>query len=143
MRVFVSGLSLGPANLDKQVLRLARNVVEEKRNTGICPDCRDPFPKLEKCELPVTRPQCKSGSQHPREMCKLLFATGSLSSQIPAWRSVLDARALSSAVKSAVVGVGKRSKDGAGASIDRLTNVHGEGENNDKKEEIDAKQRMQ
>ena len=51
--------------------------------------------------------------------------------------------ALSSAVKSTVAGVGKRSKDDAGALIDRLTNVHGEGENKDEKEEIDAKQRMQ
>ncbi len=51
--------------------------------------------------------------------------------------------ALSSAMKLAVAGVGKRSKDGARALIDRLTNVHGEGENNDEKEEIDAKQRMQ
>ena len=51
--------------------------------------------------------------------------------------------ALSSAVKLAVAGVGKRSKDGAGALIDRLTNVHGEGEKKDEKEEIDAKQRMQ
>ena len=32
-------------------------------------------------------------------------------------------------MKLAVAGVGKRSKDGAGALIDRLTNVHGEGEN--------------
>jgi len=39
-----------------------------------------------------------------------------------------------SAVKLAVAGVGKRSKDGAGALIDRLTNVHGEGEYNDEKE---------
>ena len=29
MRVYISGLSLGPANLDKQVSLLARNVVEE------------------------------------------------------------------------------------------------------------------
>lgn len=47
------------------------------------------------------------------------------------------------AVKLAVAGVGKRSKDGAGALIDRLTNVHGEGEDKDETEEIDAKQRMQ
>src|SRR6185369_13199375 len=46
-------------------------------------------------------------------------------------------------VKLAVAGVGERSKDGAGASIDRLTNVHGEGENKDETEEIDTKQRMQ
>lgn len=51
--------------------------------------------------------------------------------------------ALSSAVNLAVAGVGKRSQDGAGALMDHLTHVHGEGENNDEKEEIDAKQRMQ
>ena len=51
--------------------------------------------------------------------------------------------AISFAVKLTVAGVGKRSQDGAGASIDRLTNVHGQGENKDETEEIDAKQRMQ
>ena len=31
MRVYVSGLSLGPANFNRQVFPLARNVVEESR----------------------------------------------------------------------------------------------------------------
>jgi hypothetical protein len=34
MRVYISGLSLGPANLDKQVSRVARNVVEESEIRG-------------------------------------------------------------------------------------------------------------
>ena len=51
--------------------------------------------------------------------------------------------ALSSAVKLAVAGVGKRPQDGAGALMDYLTYIHGEGENKDEKEQIDAKQRMQ
>ena len=46
-------------------------------------------------------------------------------------------------LKLAVACVGKRPKDDAGILIYGLTKVHGEGENNDKKEEIDAKERMQ
>jgi hypothetical protein len=51
--------------------------------------------------------------------------------------------ALSSAVKLAVAGVGKRPKEDAGVLIYGPTKVHGEGEHNDKKKEIDAKKRMQ
>ena len=51
--------------------------------------------------------------------------------------------ALSQAMKLAVAGIGQRPQDDAGVLIYGLTNVHGEGENNDEKEEIDAKQRMQ
>jgi hypothetical protein len=51
--------------------------------------------------------------------------------------------ALSSAVKLAVPRVGKRPKDDASVFIDGMPKIHGEGENNDKEEEIDAKQRMQ
>jgi hypothetical protein len=51
--------------------------------------------------------------------------------------------ALSCAVKLAVAGVGKRPKDDASVLIYGLTKVHGEGENNDEKEEINAKERMQ
>jgi hypothetical protein len=46
-------------------------------------------------------------------------------------------------VKLAVAGVGQRSKDDAGVLIYGLTKVHGEGENNNEKEEINAKERMQ
>ena len=53
------------------------------------------------------------------------------------------APALSSTVKLAVPGVGQRPKNDAGVLIYGLTKVHGESENNDKKEEIDAKERMQ
>ena len=51
--------------------------------------------------------------------------------------------ALSSAVKLAVAGVGKRPKDDAGAFIDGLAKVHGKGEHNDEKEQVDPKERMQ
>ena len=34
MRVYISGLSLGPANLDKQVSLVVRNVVEESEIQG-------------------------------------------------------------------------------------------------------------
>ena len=51
--------------------------------------------------------------------------------------------ALSFAVKLAVAGVGKSSKDDASTSIDHLTNVHSQRENKDEKEQIDAQQRMQ
>ena len=51
--------------------------------------------------------------------------------------------ALSSALKLAVAGVGKRPKDDTGVLIYGLTKVHGEGENNDEKEEIDPEERMQ
>ena len=51
--------------------------------------------------------------------------------------------ALSYALKLAVASVGKRAKEDASVLIYGLTKVHGEGENNDKKEEIDAKERMQ
>lgn len=43
-------------------------------------------------------------------------------------------------LKLAVAGVGKRPKENAGILIYGLTKVHREGENNDKKEEIDAKE---
>jgi hypothetical protein len=46
-------------------------------------------------------------------------------------------------VNLAVARVGKRPKDDASAFIDGMPKIHGEGENNDKEEEIDAKQRMQ
>lgn len=49
----------------------------------------------------------------------------------------------SSAVKLPVTGVGKRPKEDAGAAIYGLTNVHGDGENDHEKEEIDAKERAQ
>jgi hypothetical protein len=42
--------------------------------------------------------------------------------------------ALSYAVKLAATGIGKRPKDNAGALIDDLTKVHGQGENHDQKE---------
>ena len=45
--------------------------------------------------------------------------------------------ALSSAVKSAVASVGKRPKNDAGVFIDGMPKIHGEGENNDKEEEIE------
>jgi hypothetical protein len=52
--------------------------------------------------------------------------------------------ALSSAVnKLAVARVGKRPKGDAGVFIDGTPKIHGEGENNDKEEEIDTKQRVQ
>jgi len=51
--------------------------------------------------------------------------------------------ALSSAVELAVARVGKCPKDDAGVCIDGLPDIHGERENNDKEEQIDAKQRMQ
>ena len=47
--------------------------------------------------------------------------------------------ALSSREKLAVARVGKRPKDDAGVFIDGAPKIHGEGENNDKEEEIDAK----
>ena len=40
MRVCVSRLSLGPANLDKQVFLLSRNVIEESE-LGLWPGCRE------------------------------------------------------------------------------------------------------
>lgn len=46
-------------------------------------------------------------------------------------------------MKLAVARVGKRPKDDAGVFIDGMPKMHCEGENNDKEEEIDAKQRMQ
>ena len=72
--------------------------------------------------------------------------------QIPGWANTNEMHrrergpgrsALSSAVKLAVARVGKRPKDDAGVFIDGMPKIHGEGENNDKKEKIDAKQRMQ
>ena len=72
--------------------------------------------------------------------------------QIPGWANTNQMRrrergpgrsALSSAVKLAVARVGKRPKDDASVFIDGMPKIHGEGENNDKEEEIDAKQRMQ
>ncbi len=59
------------------------------------------------------------------------------------WQRGPGRSALLSAVKLAVAGGGQRPKDDAGVLIDRLTNIHGEGENHDEKEEIDAKERMQ
>ena len=71
--------------------------------------------------------------------------------QIPGWgntnqmhrRERGPGSALSSAVKLAVARVGKRPKDDAGVFIDGTPKIHGEGENHDKEEQIDAKQRMQ
>ncbi len=51
--------------------------------------------------------------------------------------------ALSFVLKLAVAGVGKRPQEDAGVLIDRLANVHGEGENHHEKEKIYAKERMQ
>ena len=51
--------------------------------------------------------------------------------------------ALSSALKLAIPRVGKRPKDDAGVFIDGTPKIHGEGEDDDKEEQIDAKQRMQ
>ena len=49
----------------------------------------------------------------------------------------------SSAMKLAVARVGKGPKDDAGVLVHGLTKVHGEGENEDQEEQVDAKQRMQ
>ena len=54
-----------------------------------------------------------------------------------------DGPRLSSAATSPVASVGKRPKDDAGVFIDGMPKIHGEGKNNHKEEEIDAKQRMQ
>jgi hypothetical protein len=72
--------------------------------------------------------------------------------QIPGWANTSQMHrrergpgrsAPSSAVKLAVARVGKRPKDDASVFIDGTSKIHREGENNDKEEKIDAKQRMQ
>jgi hypothetical protein len=44
-----------------------------------------------------------------------------------------------SAIKSALAGVGERPKDCAGVLVHDLTKVHGDGEQEDQKEKVDAK----
>ena len=45
-----------------------------------------------------------------------------------------------SAIKSALAGVGERPKDCAGVLVHDLTKVHGDGEQEDQKEKVDAKE---
>ena len=47
---------------------------------------------------------------------------------------------VSSAIKSALAGVGDCPKDRAGVLVHDLTNVHGDGEQEDHKEKVDAKE---
>jgi hypothetical protein len=51
-----------------------------------------------------------------------------------------SAARLSSAIQSALAGVGERPKDGAGVLVHNLTKVHGDGEQEDQKEKVDAKE---
>jgi hypothetical protein len=50
---------------------------------------------------------------------------------------------LPSAIKSALAGVGERPKDRAGVLVHGLAKVHGDGEQEDQKEKVDAKERVQ
>jgi len=54
-------------------------------------------------------------------------------------RRALAAR-VSSAIKSALAGVGEGPKDCAGVLVHDLTKVHGDGEQEDQEEKVDAKQ---
>ena len=45
-----------------------------------------------------------------------------------------------SAIKSALAGVGERPQDCAGVLVHDLTKVHGDGEQEDQKEKVDAKE---
>jgi hypothetical protein len=102
-------------------------------------------------DLPVTRPNLESGPHIHEEIWKA--ANHRCCTHVVRFRldpNQMHGRqrgpgrsALSSEVKLAVAGVGKRPKEDAGVLIYGLTKVHGEGENNDEKEEIDAKERMQ
>ena len=51
-----------------------------------------------------------------------------------------SAARISSAIESAQAGVGERPKDRAGVLVHDLTNVHGDGEQEDQKEKVDAKE---
>jgi hypothetical protein len=70
---------------------------------------------------------------------QLQIHSTSLPFEIPTQAKIGLEWATDLAVRLAVASVSERSKDGAGALIDHLTNVHGERENKDEKEEIDAK----
>jgi hypothetical protein len=54
-----------------------------------------------------------------------------------------SAARVSSAIKSALAGVGEGPKDCAGVLVHHLTKVHGDGEQDDQEEKVYAKQRMQ
>jgi hypothetical protein len=54
------------------------------------------------------------------------------------WRA--SAARVLPAIESALAGVGEGSKDGAGVFVHDLTKVHGDGEQEDQKEKVDAKQ---
>ena len=51
-----------------------------------------------------------------------------------------SAARVSSAIKSALAGVRERTKDCAGVLVHDLTNVHGDGEQENQKEKVDAKE---
>jgi len=54
-----------------------------------------------------------------------------------------SAARVSAAIKSALAGVCERPKDRAGVLVHDLTNVHGDGEQEDQKEKVDAKEGVQ
>jgi len=127
-----------------------RRSVEQSRQL---PCSRQSLPNLVTSGLPVTRPSIYEVVFSIPEKCGncqslLLHAHR----QVPGWANTNQMHrrergpggaALSSAAKLAVARVSKRPKDDAGVFIDGVPKIHGEGENNDKEEEIDAKQRMQ
>jgi len=51
-----------------------------------------------------------------------------------------SAARVSSAIKSALAGVGERPKNRAGVLVHDLTKVHGDGEQEDQKEKVDTKE---
>jgi len=51
-----------------------------------------------------------------------------------------SAARVSSAIKSALAGVGERREDRAGVLVHDLTKVHGDGEQEDQKEKVDTKE---
>ena len=51
-----------------------------------------------------------------------------------------SAARVASAIKSALAGVGERPKDRAGVLVHDLTKIHGDGEQEDQKEKVDAKE---
>jgi hypothetical protein len=86
--------------------------------------------------------KCGTASHH-RFTQVVKFLVGANKNQMHRRERGPGRSALLSEVKLAVARIGKRPKDDAGVFIDGMPEIHGEGENNDKEEEIDAKQRMQ
>ena len=75
-----------------------------------------------------------TNAENPSTLCDCCAQTGNMK------RRRASAARVSSALKSALAGVGERPKDRAGVLVHDLTKVHGDGEQEDQEEKVDAKE---